>query len=235
VNRSRRRARPRARSAEPLTRGRRAREGRVTAIRREPGEPPRVAVFIDGARVFTLPESALETMGLSVGATFGGGEPVEEGRASDLVGAREAALRLLSVRARTRSELAQRLTRKGHAAAVVARVIDGLAAAGLVDDRAFAELWADERMRRRPVGRRRLSQELRLKGVPPRVADEVVDRAFGEHPERALALRAARSWARRSAAGARERERLFAMLVRRGFARSTAIEVVREVMGERDE
>jgi len=212
-------------------------KGRITAIRREPGEgPPRVAVFVDGRQAFTLPEDVLAKLGLSVGASLGESECGQLDEASASLKAREAALRLLAVRARTRSELSGRLRRKGYDEAVVGAVVEGLAAAGLIDDRAFAELWADERMRLRPVGRRRLSQELRLKGVPQRVADEVLERAYGDNPEYELALRVARARARRSAPGARTRERLFALLLRRGFTRATAAEAVREVMGEeRDE
>ena len=209
--------------------------GLITAIRREPGEPPRVAVFVDGRQAFTLPEDVLARLGLEVGTRLGAGEHERLDEASASLEAREAALRLLAVRARTRSELVGRLRRRGHAAAVIGAVVDGLAAAGLIDDRAFAELWTDERMRLRPVGRRRLSQELRIRGVPPQVAEEVLDRAYGDNPERDLALRVARVRAKRSAGGPRSRERLYAFLVRRGFTRATAAEVVREVTGERDE
>lgn len=209
--------------------------GLVTAIRREPGDPPRVAVFVDGRQVFTLPEEVLAKLGLAVGARLGEGEREQLDEASASLKAREAALRLLAVRARTRSELIGRLRRKGHDDAVIGGVVDGLQAAGLIDDRAFAELLADERMRLRPVGRWRLSQELRMMGVPPQVADEVLDRAYGDNPEHELALRVARARVRRSVHGPRTRERLYALLVRRGFTRATAAEVVREVMGERDE
>jgi regulatory protein len=212
-------------------------KGLVTAIRREPGGgPPRVAVFVDGRQAFTLPEDALAKLGLEVGSGLGEEEREQLDEASASLKAREAALRLLAVRARTRSELVGRLRRRGFDAAVIGTVVDGLQAAGLIDDRAFAELWADERMRLRPVGRRRLSQELRVKGVPPHVADEVLERAYGDNPEHELALRVARARARRSAGGAKARERLYALLLRRGFTRATAADVVREVMGEgRDE
>ena len=70
--------------------------------------------------------------------------------------------------------------------------------------------------------------------MPPAVADEAIERAFEESPERELAGRVARSWARRAERGPRAKARLFALLLRRGFSRSTAIDVVREVMGEQD-
>jgi regulatory protein len=218
--------------------------GRVTAIRREPGPGPvRFTVFVDGRKAFTLPEEMLERLGLEVGgAMCGSGTPSEAdataaspGRDEDASKARESALRLLAVRARTRRELEGRLGKKGHSAPVVARVLAGLESAGLVDDRAFAALWADERMRLRPVGRRRLAQELRLKGVPPAAASEAVERAFEETSEAAVALRVARAWAGRASPGPRARARLYGLLVRRGFSRSAALEALREVLGERDE
>lgn len=211
--------------------------GRVTALTRVSDDPPLVDVYVDGAKLLTVPEEAVSRLGLSVGSAFGAGEPepAPGHAADDTAAAREAALRLLAVRARSRSELSDRLRRKGHAPAVVREVVDSLAAVGLVDDRAFAELWADERMRLRPVGRRRLAQELRAKGVPPEVTDGVLDQAFAATSERALALRVARARAGKSGSGPKARARLHALLLRRGFSYGVTAEVVREVMGELDE
>jgi SOS response regulatory protein OraA/RecX len=90
-------------------------------------------------------------------------------------------------------------------------------------------------MRLRPVGRRRLVQELRQKGVPPAAASLAVERAFEETSEAELALHVARTWARRTPSGPRARARLYGLLLRRGFPRSAALAALRDVMGERDE
>lgn len=78
---------------------------------------------------------------------------------------RGRALRLLNHRARSRSELRDRLLRLDFEPTVVDAVLTDLGHAGLVDDRAFAEEWVRQRSRRRGKSTRVLDMELRRKGV----------------------------------------------------------------------
>jgi regulatory protein len=201
---------------------------KVTAIERAIGGAPRLAVFIDGREAFTVSEDLASRLGLRVGAEVGEEDARELRADSERVRARESALRLLAVRARSRSELADRLARKGLEPGVVSEVLDGLEEVGLIDDRAFARLWVDERLRLRPVGPRRLVHELSEKGVTREVIDEVVAEAFSEEREidvarRAVEKRAARAGGRLDA---RELQRIRSLLLRRGFS----FEVTREVL-----
>ncbi len=153
---------------------------------------------------------------------------------TELERAREAALKLLTVRARSVGELRDRLARKAFAEDVCERIIADLSAAGLLDDRDFARLWADERVRLRPVGRRRLVSELRAKKVDPAVIDEVAAEVYEEHSETELARRALR---KRIRAGGpevieRERRRLEGFLLRRGFSFGTVAAVLKDPEGE---
>src|ERR1700682_297675 len=67
--------------------------------------------------------------------------------------ARALCLRLLTARSRTRAELAGQLSKRGYPDDVSLRVLDRLAAVGLVDDADFAEQWV--RSRRGGGGKRR--------------------------------------------------------------------------------
>jgi len=145
----------------------------------------------------------------------------EEERSSDPGAAREAALRLLERTRRTRSDLARRLRDRGYAAAVIDPVLDRLAAVGLVDDVEYACAF----LRGRPAGRRRLEQELRARGI----GAEDVARAFERQGEEASgpdevegARRVVAQAARRYQAldPRTRRQRLYALLLRRGFERA---------------
>jgi len=190
-------------------------------------------------------EETAARLGLAIGLDVGS-EEVEEARDDDERGrARERALRLLAVRARSRSELVDRLRRLGFDAETVAITVERLAGAGLVDDRAFAEAWVDERTRLRPMGRLRLSSELRAKGVRPEVIAEVLDEALDEATELALARRAAGKRTRtvgksergapRASDRAKLRSRLQSFLTRRGFSYDVVSRVVRELEGDADD
>lgn len=137
---------------------------------------------------------------------------------------REAALRLLSYRARSVRELRDRLLRKNLDPDRVDRTLAALRDAGVLDDAAFSEMHAREAVRLRPRGKRRLVAELRQKGVSEVVANDAIGRVMTqeETPELELARRAADSWFRRAGADARARlcgqgERTEVERVRRRF------------------
>ena len=151
--------------------------------------------------------------------------------------AREAALRLLERTRRTRRDLAKRLRDRGYPTEVVEPTLDRLAAVGLVDDVEYACAFLRGRAARRPAGRRRLEQELRARGVAAediarafeRIAAErggeegvSVDEAEGARRVLALAARRYRGLDPRA-----RRQRLYALLMRRGFDRD-AIETALE-------
>lgn len=152
---------------------------------------------------------------------------------SDAYQAREAALHLLSYRARSAAELADRLRRKGFDSALVDSTLDGLRRSGILDDAAFAEGHVRDAVRGRPRGRRRMLSELRRKGVAETTASAAVTRVLAEEgsDESALAARAAEAWARRAVARDRAclcghgeradvdrvRRRFWGYMARRGF------------------
>src|SRR5258708_27543428 len=90
--------------------------------------------------------------------------------------ARALCLRLLTVRARTRAELAAQLTKRGYPDDVSTRVLDRLTDVGLVDDRDFAEQWVRSRHANAGKGKRALASELRTKGID----DETIVEALAE-------------------------------------------------------
>ena len=210
---------------------------KITAIERATEGSPRLAVFIDGRRAFTVSEDVAARLGLGVGTELGERDVRELEVDSDRQRARESALRLLAVRARSRNELLDRLRRKGIAAGAALEVIDGLEDAGLIDDREFGRLWAEERLRLRPVGPRRLVHELLDKGVARSIIDEIVAETFSEHPEIQVARRAVEKRVRkaRGRLGVRQLARIRSFLLRRGFSHEVTRAVLEELSGGRDE
>jgi regulatory protein len=194
-------------------------------------------VFLDGREAFSVSQGVAARLGLEVGVVLGEADVATIAVDAARDRAKEAALRLLAVRARSRNELLDRLKRKGFDPGVAAEVVGGLEGAGLIDDPAFARLWADERMRLRPVGPRRLRHELLEKGLAPALVDETVAEVFLEHSEIDVARRAIAKRTRRTPAPSRARElaRLRSFLLRRGFSYETTREVLRELSEGLDE
>src|SRR4029077_3358320 len=152
--------------------------------------------------------------------------------------ARALCLRLLTARARTRSELAGQLAKRGYPDDVSARVLDRLTDVGLLDDAGFAEQWVHSRRANAGKGKRALAAELQPKGVDNDVITSVLG-GINPAAERARAEQLVWSKLRRENlsddADARVSRRLVAMLARRGSGQTMAYDVLStELAAERE-
>lgn len=149
----------------------------------------------------------------------------QTGRASAL------AIRHLSRRPRSEAEVRARLRRE-YPAEIVDKVIQDLREQALIDDRAFARLWADGRLRNKPRSAWLVKRELLGKGVPA----EIAAAAVSEFDDADSAYRAAAAYARRLANADYQafHRRLGGYLARRGFSESTARRTAAQLWQARD-
>ena len=139
--------------------------------------------------------------------------------------------RSLAGRARSRREMEERLLRSGYRPCTVEMVLYKLEKEGLLDDADFARQWVDARSARR-MGRGRIAQELRRKGVSAREAEEALEGLSDEEQlegaivlvEKAMTRTPSGEDPRKTAA------RITAMLARRGYDYDTAREAISRVM-----
>ena len=151
--------------------------------------------------------------------------------------ARALCLRLLTATSRTRAELSGHLAKRGYPDDVSARVLDRLAAVGLVDDGDFAQQWVHSRRANVGKSKRALAAELHTKGVDNEVITTVLA-GIDAGAERDRAEQLVRAKLRRetlSGDDARVSRRLVGMLARRGYDQNLACEVVLgELAAERE-
>jgi regulatory protein len=146
--------------------------------------------------------------------------------------AREIALRQLTVRARTRVELARALARKQVPEEVAERVLDRLTEVGLIDDAVFARDWLAAGGRRQK-SRRVLLGELAEKGVDRDLIDEAAEELEADRDyEVARGFAARKATALAGLEPAVRYRRLAGALARRGFAASVVAQVTREALAE---
>ena len=152
--------------------------------------------------------------------------------------ARALCLRLLTVRARTRSELEAQLTKRGYPDDVSTRVLDRLTEVGLVDDADFAEQWVRSRRANAGKGKRALAAELRTKGVDNEVITATLaDIDAGAERQRAEQLVADKLRREKLDDGddTKVARRLVGMLARRGYSQTMAFDVVQVALAEERE
>lgn len=153
--------------------------------------------------------------------------------------ARAICLRLLTVRARTRAELATKLASRGFAEEEIARSLDRLTDVGLIDDEDFAEQWVRSRQVNAGKGRRALAAELRTKGVDKEIIEDALAGIDADtervRAEQLVADRLRRERFDDEASEAKVMRRLVGMLARRGYGQSMALDVVKVALaGERE-
>jgi regulatory protein len=147
--------------------------------------------------------------------------------------ARTICLRLLDQRARTRSELAGALRKKGVPDDAATAVLDRFAEVGLIDDSALAATYALAQHRERGLAGRAVAARLRRRGVDEQTvasALEPIDRDSEYTAAEALARKKLRSLAGLDPMV--QARRLVGLLGRRGYSPGLAHEVVRAVLAE---
>ena len=142
---------------------------------------------------------------------------------------RKILLDQLTGRARTRSELADKLAGRDVPDDVASRLLDRFEEVGLIDDAAFAREWVAQRQSGRGLARRALAQELKRKGIEDDVAREVLDDIEDDDEvEAARMLVRAKLRSVGSLDHDKAMRRLVGMLARKGHSSGVAYRVVKE-------
>ncbi len=172
---------------------------------------------MDGDFVCGAHEEVIAALNLRVGQAFDNDRLTQVIKQETQRKALEKALRLLSYRDRTRSEIRKRLLGDDFPEEIVDDVVGQLLGMGYLDDQKFSRDWVKARTIAKPMGRTRLAWELRAKGVDVPAVEEALE-SLDENAEYELALSLARKKAEKSDTGDRAfRTRTAAFLRRRGF------------------
>ncbi len=146
----------------------------------------------------------------------------------------QKALRFLSLRGRSTSELRAKLREKGFPDSDIARVTARLADLGYLDDAAFARDRARNLAVNRFYGNRRIEQDLMEKGVPEGFIRQAITGARLEMPEReALDILVGKKLRGRKIRelDRREKQRLAQSMIGKGFPAG----MIFEVLGNKEE
>ncbi|MEO6527811.1 MAG: regulatory protein RecX [Gemmatimonadaceae bacterium] len=180
----------------------------------------RFELQIEGKESAILSLDAIERLQLAVGKSVAGLEERIFREAAQLK-VYDRALNMLAFRARSSSELARSLVRKGEEKPHVDWAIERLQEQGLLDDTAFAQSFTRAKVLGAKQSRRRVQQDLARKGVSRTVSDAAIETVFEEEgiDQRELVEEVARKKLRalRDLEPKARRRRLYAFLARRGY------------------
>jgi regulatory protein len=143
---------------------------------------------------------------------------------------KEYLLRLLSRRIYSRYEILRKLNNKGYPESIISNLVFWLEDNNHINDELFAKMWAQFRLQNKPIGRYRLNQELRLKGIKQDIIQKVIDETYYEMDELTLA----RNLTKEKIASSEikniriDPKKIYNLLLRRGFS----IEISRNIYHE---
>lgn len=105
--------------------------------------------------------------------------------------AKNYALKLLSIRARTVFEVKERLKQKEYPDSIIKEVVDYLIKAGYLDDQTYVCEWLESRIKNKPCGRVLCYKKLREKGIKKEIIIKFLDKKLSIEKEKILALKLA--------------------------------------------
>ena len=143
--------------------------------------------------------------------------------------ARDYAFFLLKFRLRSENELAQRLKLKKFPEESVKEVISFLREKKFIDDNVFAKAWINSRLKR-PLGLRRIKQELRQKGVDKEIIEEQSS-GVKDYSEAGTVLDLAKRRLNilKGTDQVIAKRRVYAFLLRRGFSPEIVIDTLNQL------
>ena len=142
----------------------------------------------------------------------------------------EYAFLLLKYRMRSENEIRLRMKQKKIPQDLIDKTLIFLKDKQFVDDNVFSRAWIDSRIKR-PLGLRRIEQELKLKGVEKEVIRAQVARVKEDYAEEDVVKGVVQSRLKRlKGKDAQEiKRKMYAYLIRRGFSPEVAYDAVVEL------
>lgn len=198
----------------------------ITAIKIQKKNRNRVNIYLDGDFAFGI--SRVTGAWLRIGQQISESE-IEKLLSNDEIEvAFQKALKILSYRARSLSEIIEKLKSSGYSQSVIELVCEKLQDKGYIDDQKFAENWIENRITFRPRGHQVLRWELRKKKINEELIESLLDKTDSNE---ALARMAAEKYARKINETEKDVyfRKFLAFLGRRGFPYAISVSVVREM------
>ncbi len=131
-------------------------------------------LYIDGEEAMKLDTFTLEANGVKAGQSLTDEELFELIQKSEAHRASEKALYLLEYRARSKKELIDKVSEVASKE-TAEQTADRMEELGLINDREFARVFVRQLFAVKKFGKRRVVQELRIKGISPEIIDEVIE------------------------------------------------------------
>ncbi len=144
--------------------------------------------------------------------------------------AKNYAYLLLKFRPRSEKELYQRLKKKKFDEQIIQETLTFLKDKRFIDDRDFAQAWVESRIKK-PLGIRRIREELKFKGIDKEIIDNTTEKAKEDYFEQDIVTKLARGKLERlkNIEPLKAKRRVLAFLLRRGFSPDIVVDTINQL------
>lgn len=205
----------------------------ITKIEVQKKRKNRYSIFIDEKFAFGVDEEVLLSYELKKGKTLDQEFIDNVLLAEEQVKANNYAMKLLSLRARSKGEIEQKMKDKGYEEPLVEGTIAYLNKYGYLNDYEFAKSFTKDRINFKKAGKALVRQELYFKGVDKDTINIVIEEVFKEEQEYETCLELAKkkiSTTYRNEPKEKAYTKLSSFLVRKGYSYSLVSTIVKEVL-----
>jgi regulatory protein len=208
---------------------------RITSVELHSGDKQRFIIHLDGEPALIVHEDLLVKYRLLKGEALTAQQVKEIEAEEDRTKAYLEALAYLSRKPRSAKEVHQHLKRKTFPPEWIDSAIQRLHEQGYLNDRLFAKQWTSHRIRSQKKGRLWIRQELAEKGIAKEQIAEAIQEVDEEAEYRNALELARKRWKSDPPDERKQRQKLMAFLLRRGYPSSIVHRALREVTTISDE
>lgn len=206
---------------------------KITQIAVQKKRKNRCSIFLNDKFAFGLDQDIVVQFGLKKGDELTEQQIEEILLNEEKKKAKDRALKFLSYRDRSEKEIRKKLKDVGFDENIIEWVIGELKRIKLLDDKRFAQSYAQTQMITRPMGEYYLRRELKQKGLDTELIEQTVEKVYEEKDQFSVAMELAvqRKKRYKNIDEMKAKKRVSEFLLRRGFG----WDVVSEVMVQWEE
>ncbi|MBE3127830.1 MAG: regulatory protein RecX [Candidatus Atribacteria bacterium] len=207
---------------------------KITSINYDKKDVSQVDICVDNKTRYKINENIIKSLDICVGKELSDQEIEKIISEDKTIRGKEYLLRLLSRRIYSRYEILKKLNSKGYPENIISNLIFWLEGNNYINDELFAEMWAQFRLQNKPIGRYKLNQELRIKGIKQDIIQKAIDKTYQEMDELTLA----RNLIEKKIESAKiknikiDPKKIYNLLLRRGFSGEVSKYIYNEINNE---
>lgn len=201
----------------------------ITSTEKSKKNKDRLSVYVDGKFSFTISEDDYISMNLYENPVLSEEKINYIKNTLNFREAKAQAVRYLSMKLRTEQEVQVKLKDEGYDHTCIEQVLEELKSIGYINNKLYAQKYVFDRSKLKPLSKRLMMQELKSKGIPEDVADEVLnDWEIEDHVVAENLLK--RKFGKYDLTDEKIRKKAYMFLLHRGFSHDTIAEALQDTI-----